>query len=357
MTHDDTESFEWLRSMIDRHPRATSPGARDLVWADAIHSAAVARDHQGSIEIFLVGEPIRPTAVALRDTLQHQEWTTVTGELFAANRMVLPEASNLPGVAAFICAELLANRFAADPQGAFARTEPVIAALLFQQQLGNEILTGLAGEVVLLEELTRQAADPDAVAGSWFGSVPSSRDVQLGEVGIEVKATTGSSSTHSVQGFHQVEVGHPVGDVPETALYLLSIGVRWLPAEATGGTSIPQLVDQVAARLSAQEHKRLLARVRQYGGDAGVGYDHANDRSEPRYARRLLVTFERLYDMGDKRIRVLRSSDVNGVPHVERDSITFRIALPPQVDGDLNPTTDLARIASKLLEEAGFARR
>lgn len=357
MTRDEIESFEWLRRRVEQHPRATSPDTRAIIWADAAHSAAVARDHQGVIEIFLVGDSIRPSTAVLRDALQHQEWTTATAGVILANRMVLPEASNLPGVAAFICAELLANGFAADPQGAFARTEQVIAVLLFQQQLGNEILTGLAGELVLLDELTRQAADPDGVAASWFGSTPSSRDVQLGEVGIEVKATTRASSAHSIQGFHQVEVGHPVTDVPETALYLLSVGIRWLPPEATGGTSIPRLVDQVADRLSGEERRRFLARVRQYGGDAGVGYDHANDRGEPRYARRLMVTFERLYDMSDERIRVLRSSDVDGVPHVERDSITFRIALPPQVDGDLNPTTDLVRIAARTLDEAGVARR
>ncbi|GAB4083455.1 hypothetical protein GCM10028784_00850 [Myceligenerans cantabricum] len=356
LTDDRAEPFEWLRAEIDQHPRASTPEDRDLIWADTAHTVAVSRDDKGTIEIFLVGDPIVPATRALQDVLEHQTWTIKGGGALAANRMALPESSNLPGVAAFICAELLANGFGRERQPAFTRTEPVIVALFAQQQLGNEVLTGLVGELILLDELTRQAAAPDEVVACWFGSVPSSRDVQLGEVGIEVKATTGATASHLIQGFHQIELGHPVTGVPETALYLLSIGVRWLPFPAKGGTSLPALVDAIAGRLNASVREQFIARLRQYGGDVGIGYDHTNDRERPRYARRLMGVFERLYDMRDERIRVLHSSDVGGLPHIEPESVTFRIALPAQVNGDLNPTVDLTQAARKMLGEAGFAR-
>lgn len=357
MTDEHAESFEWLRAEIDRHPRASTPAGRALIWADTAHTVAVSRDDKGTLEVFLVGDPIEPSTRALRDVLEHQTWTTRGGGALAANRMTLPDTSNLPGVAAFVCAELLANGFGKDSRSAFTRTEPVLAALLAQQQLGNEVLTGLVGELILLDELTRQAAAPDDVVASWFGSIPSSRDVQLGEIGIEVKATTGATTSHLIQGFHQIEPGHPVKGVSETALYLLSVGVRWLPSTAQGGVSLPELVEAIAARLSAAEREQFITRVRQYGGDVGVGYDHAVDRLRPRYARRLMASFERLYDMSDERIRVLKSTDVAGLPHIEHAAVTFRIKLPPQINGDLNPTAGLAQAASKVLGEAGFARR
>lgn len=357
MENDRTTSFEWLRAKLEQHPYAPRPGQRDLIWADPIHSAAVARDENGSIEIFIAGREIRATTAILRETLQHQSWANMDGDPLQANRLVLPESSNLPGVAAFICAELLANGLQSDPQEAFSRTEPVVAALLYRQMLGNEVLTGLAGELLLLEALTRQDSDPDVVVECWYGSVPSARDVQLGPIGVEVKATTGPSSTHAVQGIHQVELGHGVRGEPETALYLLSIGIRWLPGEAVGGTSIPTLVEEIAGRVASETRERLLARLRQYGGDAGIGYDHVHDQQEPRCSRRFMSTFERLYDMHDRRIRVLRRSDVDNITHVETDSIMFRVALPRQVDGEINPTTDMEPIAKRLMSEARRARR
>lgn len=357
METDETTSFEWLRRKVEHHPYATNPELRDLIWADPNHSVAVARDENGSIEIFVAGREIKAATAIMQDVLQHQSWANSAGDPLQATRMVLPEESNLPGVAAFICAELLANNLQSDTQAAFTRTEPVIAALLHRQMLGNEVLTGLAGELVLLAALTGQSTDPDDIVGNWYGSVPSSRDVQLGLVGIEVKATSGPTSTHTVQGFHQVELGHGVKDEPETALYLLSVGVRWLHSEAVGGTSIPDLVEEILDRLTSEARGQFLARVRQYGGDAGVGYDHLSGPEEPRYARRLMSTFERLYDMLDERVRVLRASDVDDITHVLSDSISFRVALPRQVDGEINPVTDMEQIAGKLLDEAGHARR
>ncbi|MFP3714513.1 PD-(D/E)XK motif protein [Puerhibacterium sp. TATVAM-FAB25] len=342
-------TFEALRARLERHPPAAAQDLRELVWADGQRSLAGSRDVNGALEVFIVGRALQAITPTLKAVLHHQVWQTSTGESLDANHIVLPDEANFPGVAAFICAELLANGLVADPQTAFARTEPVIAALLQREQIGSQVLVGLAGELLLLEALTRHAKSARWVAATWQGSAPSSRDFQLGPVGVEVKATTSASSTHSVQGFHQVELGHPDGGEPETDLYLLSVGLRWLPPTTDGGTSIPRLVDTIASRLDPEAQDQFLARVRQYGGDAGIGYDHARDSTDVRYSRRFLPAFERLYDMTDERIRLLRSNDVEGRPHIDPASISFRVVLPAQVNGDLNPIVGIEPIADHIV--------
>jgi len=60
----------------------------------------------------------------------------------------------------------------------------------------NRVLMGVAGELVVLNALARSASSANVlgVVESWCGSVPSSRDFQLGSVGLEVKTTAGSVS-------------------------------------------------------------------------------------------------------------------------------------------------------------------
>ena len=68
----------------------------------------------------------------------------------------------------------------------------------------------------------------------------------VGSVGVEVKTTQSTVSTHQVSGFHQIERGESHGGVPETDLFLLSLGIEWLEGGA-GGTSLPDLVDSLLA--------------------------------------------------------------------------------------------------------------
>ncbi len=342
------QSFEWLRAAIEQQPSSTEKSGRTVIWANGRKSLGLSRDQSGSIELFVVGPELHAGRTEVSGCLTHQIWTTSDGTDLEASRLVLPGDANLPGVAAFVCAELLANGLEAEPQRAFTATEPVIMLLLRETAGRNQVLTGLVGELLALEALTRHSPTPDHVADSWFGYGPSARDLQLGTVGVEVKTGTGSSSTHLVQGFHQIEVGHPVSGEPETKLYVLSVGIRWLEGGSSGGRTIPSLVDLIRARLSAGAASRFLARLLQYGGDAGTGYDHVRDRENPRFTRPWFATFERLYDMTDERIRVLRSDDLQGITHIDPASVTFQIRLPEQVDGVLNPVSGLEQIARKL---------
>ena len=344
------QSYEWLRGALGELRAARSPEDRTLVWADSGHSLAASRDPSGRLEIFVVGEPLEALSPIVAENLEHQVWTTRDGAHLPANRVVLPDAPYFDGVAAFICSELFENGAAEDPARAFRRSEPVIALALRRATLSNQALVGLAGELFALarmvETLPQRAVQ---VLDGWFGSVPSSRDLQLGNVGVEIKTTSGPDSVHHIQGLHQIELGMSVDNAPETHLFLLSIGVEWLPATAGAGRSIPDLVDTILGALTAPgQRDQFLARTKQYGGDAGIGYDHWAHRELARFRRPFQTRFERLYDVSDERLRLLRGTDVERASHVETDSISYRVRLPLKVRGDVNPVAGMPAIVAHL---------
>jgi hypothetical protein len=329
-------------------PAASTGEARDLVWADGAQSLGVSRDEHGRVEIFVVGDPLVPRDNMVAENLVHNVWSTQSGGHVPASRLVLPATRHLDGFAAFVCAELVENGLERDRERAFALSEPIIAMALRRAGISNQALVGLAGELSVLAALTAAAADPAAVVQAWAGSVPSSRDFQLGRVGVEVKTTTGSQSEHHIQGFHQLELGKSVGGVPETHLFLLSVGIRWQTVGSSGRT-IPDLVDAVIARLpEADDAKALLDKVKQYGGDASVGYDHAERSQSTRFRQPFQVVFERLYDLTDDRVELLSSSDLERVAHVDADSVSFRVRLPVRVRGESNPISGMQQICTKL---------
>jgi hypothetical protein len=307
------------------------------------------------LEIFLVGPELDAHVRIVRDHLQHQTWRADGGKELQASRLVMPSAPHYDSVVAFLCAELVENGYVGDAQGAFSLTEPSIALALRRAQIGNEVIVGLAGELYFLESLC--AAVPPENAGtllsSWAGSAPSARDLQLGPVGVEVKTTTGLSSTHHVQGLHQVEPGGAVGGAHETHLYLLSIGITWLSGEESGGYSIPALVDSIAARLDVEAREDFIARVQQYGGDVALGYNHDRDRDLPLYAGRFTPRFERLYDMLDPRISIPRSPDLDAFADLDVASVSFRVRLRDRVRGEINPTSGMRAVVKQLLTALG----
>lgn len=344
------QSYEWLRATLGELQPAKTPEDRILVWADEGRALAVSRDPMDRLEVFIVGDPLEASNTVVAENLRHQVWTTREGARLPANRVVLPGAPHFDGVAAFICSELLENGAAEDPAGAFRRSEPVIALALGRAALSNQALVGLAGELFAIARLVETLPHRSAqVLAGWFGSVPSSRDLQLGTVGVEIKTTSGPDSVHHIQGLHQIEPGLSVDDVPETHLFLLSIGIEWLPAAALAGQSIPDLVDSILASLQdTGQRDSFLARVQQYGGDAGIGYDHWAHHEVARFRRPFQTRFERLYDVADDRLRLLRSLDVEHASHVETGSISYRVRLPTKVRGDVNPIAGMTNIVARL---------
>ncbi|GAA2147014.1 hypothetical protein GCM10009844_23790 [Nocardioides koreensis] len=349
-------SFEWLKEQLRGLDSAAAEDARDLVWADESHSVGVSRDPQGRLEIFLPGTPLRATIKAVSDSLSHHQWWFADGGVIEASKLQFPGAPHFDGVVAFLCAELLENGASSDLQIAFARTEQSIALALTRAALGSEILVGLAGELTLLDGLLSNVEPPQRwqVLDGWAGSMPSSRDFQLGATGVEVKTTNGSSSTHHIQGLHQVEVGYADGGEVETSLFLLSLGIRWTdPGE--GGDTIPVLVERIAQNLEVDDRELFHQRLLQYGGDTGSGYRHDRDKFVASYARPFTIRFERLYDMTDPRIRLPKRGDLSTFTDLDVDSLSFRVALPQQVRGDINPTTGWSTVLDRLIGD--FATR
>lgn len=340
-------SYEWLREKIGQTPPSAGDRARDVVWADGARSLGVSRDELGRVEIFVIGDALVPRDALVAENLVHDVWATRDGSSLAANRLVLPATPHLDGFAAFICAELVENGLEVDRAGAFARSEPVIAMALRRAGISNQALVGLAGELLFLSALASSTPDASAVVEAWAGSVPSSRDFQLGPVGVEVKTTTGSQSEHHIQGFHQIELGTSVGGAPETHLFLLSIGIRWQPVGSPGRT-IPGLVDSVLEQLPDDDANAFLDKVKQYGGDASVGYDHRQHASNARFQQPFQAVFERLYDMTDDRLGLLRSSDLDEASHVDVGSVSFQVRLPARIRGEINPVTGMKAVTARV---------
>jgi hypothetical protein len=352
---DRKATYERFRTEIAGLPAAPDASNRHLLWMSE-SLLAVARNELHCVELFIVSEhPLRASIGVVEDLLAHQVWTSSQGD-FSAARVVLPRGEHFDQLAALLCVELIDSGLGEDGQEAFAAVEPLLALALSRDMVGDPVLNGLIGELSLLRRLLRQVAAPSRadVLAAWAGSTPSSRDFQLGSVGVEVKTTQSTVSTHHVSGFHQVERGLSNGGVPETDLFVLSLGIEWLEAGA-GGTSLPELVDSVLSVTPGHEaQESLLARIKQYGGDITIGYDHRRDRSKGRYAGRFHFRFERLYDMADDRIEVLRREDVNGLKNLDPESVEFRVLLETKIRGDLNPIAGWNALVPYVLAKAGF---
>lgn len=349
------QSYESIRETIRKVPLSLAASERAVVTIDDQGDLFVARDPLGRIELFLRAPELHPTIANVRERVVHDTWETAEGRRFSASRILFPVGDHLDAAAALICVELLRNGYEDDPVGAFARAEPVVDLVLKPLQHAQQALTGLAGELSLLDELLRAHSTPAArhqVFDAWQGWQPSTRDFQLGSVGVEVKATTHSGSVHHIQGWYQVELGASSGHCVETALFLLSIGVQWLPEEASVGQSVEELITGIGTRLSTEDRERLIEHVRSYAG-AGFQLDVSGMPAQKAFRQKFALTFERLYDMTDSRISLPHSSDLAAFSHLDIHSVEFDVVLPNQVRGDLNPQVGLRHSVKRILSSMG----
>jgi hypothetical protein len=350
-------TYEQLLERIGRLTRPNGPRQRKVYWVNNSHVLGVSKTYEGRIEIFLAGPELNPALRILRETIEHQPWWPQDGNepAFEANRLLLPGIGHFDQVAAFLCAELLRNGVDDDLRKAFMETEPILALAIERLRLSDGSLLGLTGELLFLSALCRMVEDAEvaAVFDAWRGWQQSLRDFQLGEVGIEVKTTTRSTSTHPIQGTHQVELNDGTGGGRlEVGLYLVSIGLQETEPHGNSYT-VPGLADTIIERLGevGREDKvdLFVSRVREYGSGAGFGYDHSTMRNDPSFNRSFAVTFVRAYNMLDENIGVLRQDDIAAHPHVDPGSVRYTIRLPAQVSGDLNPIVGLNQTAQAVL--------
>lgn len=357
------DNYEELVDVLSAMEPAPSGSRRSVHWTGINRVVGLSRDPQGRIEIFIAGPELRCASDVLAANLAFNLWEGEGGHELRANRLRLPAEPHYDAIAAFLCTHLLDNGTDDNSQAGFTRSEPVIEIAFERSRLQSEALIGLCGELLVLRALLdRRPAHALEIFASWEGYGRSARDFHLQAVGIEVKTTRGSNSWHRVQGVRQVEIGHGRQGHPETALYLVSIGID-APEEGAGGHewSLPGLVDSILLRAEAAiespgEYRalatRFLAQVRTYGSAFGEGYDHREMRNHVLFGTRFRTAFVRAYDMGDPAITVLRASDLVSFGMVDPQSVEFAVDLPPVVHGDINPVQGLTAATTTIATRA-----
>lgn len=349
-----------LQSILGTSSAATGD-VRDVAWITDSHVIGVARDHQGRVEVFLVGAKLNPVSSIVKEAVAFGSWHRDNRPSFEANRLLFPTFAHFDQVAAFICTELL--RAGADQSlgSAFFQTEPIIELAIERLRLTDQEVLGLAGELLLLDALCRHAADNQIaqIITRWDGWKKASRDFSWGSTGVEVKTTTRSGSSHLVEGVHQVDLRTGSDEeIKEDRLFLVSIGLEVAAADGNAFT-IPQLVDRILARMieagvSRLVFERFLAHVAEYGASSNGGYDHGSPMPDPSYSRPFFTSFFRLYDMADNALAVLRREDVAARHHVEIASVRFRVDLPTIVSFG-NPVSGANQAAKVILYKSLYS--
>lgn len=355
-------NYESVRQLVESLPPGASASSRDVKWLTGSQVIGVARDPDGQVEVFLAGPELNPISTSVADAVEFHTWHRADASPLQANRILLPALGHFDQVAAFICTELVRNGAEDRLVQAFAKTEPIIELAIERLRLSNLAIAGLAGELLLLDALCRRGVDSavGSIVDSWAGWRRSSRDFSLGATGVEVKTTLARTSSHFIEGIHQVELSDgSAGGPPENRLYLISVGLQ--PAEAGRSTaSIPQLVDRIVDRMKSTGNgfavAKLLARIAEYGAAFGNGYEHGSQAADPAYATSFVTTFFRGFDMAGEAVQVLRRQDVLARPHVDLNFVKFRIDLPVVVGHD-NPVNGPNQVALAILGASATSDR
>ena len=347
--------YEDVLDQISEIPRSATGRDRTVQWLTTSQIIGAARDHLGRVELFLTGPELKPRTRELRTAIQHHLWHRENGTKLEANRLLFPAFGHYDRIVAFVTSELLREGAEEDLTRAFNVTEPILELAIKRIELSESAMLGLAGELLLLDSLMRRADDQmvGQLVASWDGWRRSARDFLWRDVAIEVKTTTRETSSHIVQGTHQVEPSRPDDDsaVVEERLVLVSIGLKQ-SIKSVNSFSIPSLVARIIDRLESTGNggdvTDFLSHVADYGSESGIGYHHRTMATDPTFAVDFTPTFVRGYDMGDAAVQVIRRGDVINHQHVDAHSLSFRIDLPAMISLD-NPVDGLYRVADDIL--------
>lgn len=336
---------EVIRDISSHHGES-----RSTYWFN--DEIGVARGQQDRIEIFLPGEPLISQLPAVSRLMQHGRWLRRERDTHLdAARLLLPTGDEYDAIAATIIVELSCSGLEQDRQRAFSRCEALIEVALAKADLAAESVLGLWGELYLLQLWLRAERPSLSPLDQWLGYRPSVRDFVVGRLGVEVKTTLGSTSSHQVSGMHQTEPTPSDTQPSEEQLLLVSLGLT----RSDQGASVLGLIGQIDALVREQDPTRIEdfhTHVSDYAS-RGTGYWRANENQPPLLDQRYGVSFARGYDMGDPSISVLRLADVQARPYVQTDSVTFRINLPNRLQGDLNPLVGVPAVIERLVRAGG----
>lgn len=351
------QSYENFHKLVRDLPEAATEVERDVRWLDSANILGISRDHTGRLEIFLTGEELRCSAPIVAANLSHNDWHRAEAGFLSANRLLMPSEEHFDAITAFLCAHLIENDVTSNVQMGFARSESVIEMALNKSRLREESLVGLIGELLVLRSLlVRWPGQTETSLDAWFGFRRSSRDFQVGSIGLEVKATRGPNSRHRIHGLRQVEVGHSTTGGFESTLYLVSIGLELLDDTAlhSGSWTLPQLVDnlleQIGLNVSDEQQsekleERLLSQIKDYGLASDLGYDHRDVQHRLTFRQHWQSSFARSYRMDDPAISIPRTADCAAFAMIDTETVTFTIDLPNQITGDSNPLVGLPALA------------
>jgi hypothetical protein len=136
-------------------------------------------------------------------------------------------------------------------------------------------------------------------------------------------------------------------DAFESRLFLLSVGIHWLPVGVEGRT-VEGVLMGMRGELSDPAWQGLVQSACRYCGENYV-FDVTGLKSEEAFRRPFQVGFVRMYDMSHDRIDLLRSADVHKHAHVVGDSVSFDIVLPEFIDGT-NPISGWSAVLGALTD-------
>ncbi|UWQ24119.1 PD-(D/E)XK motif protein [Leisingera aquaemixtae] len=347
-------SYEAVLNQINVVPAGTIGDDRAITWLTDAKVVGIARNSRGHLELFLAGDELRPRTGTVKTAMRYHSWHRDSLPPLNANRICLPALGHFDQVGAFIAAELLREKADVNLERAFAVTEPLIELAINRMEISENAILGLVGELLLLDALCRRAADPQVgpIVQAWDGWRRSARDFTWEGTGVEIKTTTRATSSHAIQGVHQIEpTPASDDDTGEARLLLVSIGLCHADLNAPA-LSIPSLVESILERLNATGASGLvdefLKRVSVYGAESGVGYEHATMVNETPFTTTFSMTFVRGYDMTDSAVQILRRDDLIIHQHVDAQSVTFRVELPAAISLD-NPIVGARRVVDAIL--------
>lgn len=140
--------------------------------------------------------------------------------------------------------------------------------------MSREERIGLFGELTFLKTLLRAGIPAEPAIDSWKGPGGANQDFQAGDRAVEVKATTGNSAT-AVRISNELQLD----DTDCGALILLHL---WLKEIEGGGTSLPQLADEIAVSLVGPASHAFTDRLL----DAGYHAVHRSHYEHTGYTER-----------------------------------------------------------------------
>jgi hypothetical protein len=166
--------------------------------------------------------------------------------------------------------------------------------------LGQEAVTGLVGELLVLRRLANIAGWPVAVA-AWQGPTGGLHDFSLRGIGIETKTSSGVASLIRVTTLDQFD------DAGLSALLLAHVRL----AEAGSGFHLPGLVAELAGELRSASPGSL----RQFR-DCLLTAGYADADADLYSAQIFQTVSERFYRIGSTFPRLVRAGTPHGIAEV-----------------------------------------